>query len=845
MGLATVSGATILIAGCSAWSAAEGQTDGGQAPVNQVTAFGSQSSARPSSAVASAEVGDIVVTARKREESIQRVPIAITAFSGADLRNKGVTSLADIGRFTPGLNAQPHPTAQSVVQFNMRGQSSGDVLTTIDQPVGVYMDGVYVSRARGLNAAFFDIQRIEVLKGPQGTLYGRNTTGGAISIFTRGADFDGLHGFVGGQIGQYSLVDANAAINIPIVDNKLAVRIAADAIKRDGFGHSAITSQDIGQDKNQQTFRASLLFKPADNLSLELKGQHYRSRENNAIWTLRYVIPTGSGVTEATIERTGIYPGQPGYDAASAATLAYLQNLAKLGTQDYDTNYTNVPQRDDNNVDNVGLTAKWDISDDVSLKSITGYRHFKVQSITDADATQFDIFNVGVGVGGVPIASGKPGSLSSNFTIPLLPGQTNRFFSEELNLGGQALNDRLTWLVGGYYSDESGEDDQQARSTPALVPLVFVNDGYRVTTRNWSVFTQDDFKLTDHLSITGGIRYTQDRKGLVSRLANFIPSTGYFQCGTGVTDPTTGAALLTMDRAACQTSNRKTFSGVSYLGSINWQVSQSTLLYARTARSFRSGSFQLRFPTLAPANPEIATDYEVGVKSEPFGHILRINAATFLTKYKNKQESTIITLPTGALATVIQNAADATLKGFEADLQLRPTHEFTFNATVAYLYGRYGSFKNALPVYGGAPVDASGERFATPPWSYTLSGRYERPTRLGDVGLQVDWSWTAGARPSSRLVNPNIPKSIIDDMVANASNGTYTNGRAALGLMNARLDFHIHSPDLVAALFVTNLLDHRYQYANFDASVNGGFFTGISGAPRMVGASLKYSFGDE
>src|SRR5690606_31858031 len=135
---------------------------------------------------------EIVVTSRKVSENIQDIPIAITAVTGEDITNKGITNLMDIARAVPGLKTSQHPSTQSSIMFNIRGQTASDNLLTIDQAVGVYLDGVYVARPRGLNSSFFDIERIEVLKGPQGTLYGRNTTGGAVSIVTKGADFDGI-----------------------------------------------------------------------------------------------------------------------------------------------------------------------------------------------------------------------------------------------------------------------------------------------------------------------------------------------------------------------------------------------------------------------------------------------------------------------------------------------------------------------------------------------------------------------------------------------------------------------------------------------------------------------------
>ena len=152
--------------------------------------------AAPQGAAAQDTVQEVVVTARKREESLQSVPVAITAMSSAQLAEHGIQSPLDLGRSVPSLRSLPHSISASVVTFSLRGQMAGDVLSTVDQAVGLYVDGVYIARPRGLNGAFFDLERVEVLKGPQGTLYGRNTTGGAINLISRSPDYEGFHGFV-------------------------------------------------------------------------------------------------------------------------------------------------------------------------------------------------------------------------------------------------------------------------------------------------------------------------------------------------------------------------------------------------------------------------------------------------------------------------------------------------------------------------------------------------------------------------------------------------------------------------------------------------------------------------
>ncbi|WP_304560696.1 TonB-dependent receptor [Sphingomonas immobilis] len=789
------------------------------------------------------------MTARKRAESLQRVPVAITAASGEQLAQAGVTSLADIGRAVPGLKPQPHPSAASIVQFNLRGQGASDVLLTVDQAVGIYLDGVYVARARGLNGAFFDVERLEVLKGPQGTLYGRNTTGGAVNILTKNADFNGIHGFVGMDAGQYNLIAGRAAVNIPLINDVLAVRIAAQKTYREGFGRSAITNQDLGQDRNQFIGRASFLFTPSDKFTATLKAEYYQSRENGTLNTPIYFIPSGTLAIEAAVERGGgpflgvASFANPTFLAAYNAAQADLARMTALGRADPYTTFTDYRQDDFNTVKTIGLTMRYELTDNFAIKSVTGYRTFFTDQHFDLDGTYYDGLEVGLGSGGIPIASGKPGGLVNNFPIANPHEQTDDFFSQELNFEITGVDDRLNLLLGGFYSNEKGRDLQVARAFPALTGIIFFNDGYEVINKSWSVFAQGDFKITDTVSITGGVRYTEEQKALVSRLANYVPATGNYICGTGVTGPG-GAALVTTNTANCQSTNAREFTGVTYLASINWQVTPDILAYAKTARGFRGGAFQLRSPTIAPAGPETATDYEVGIKSDLFGRHVRFNAAAYMTKYNNKQESIIVTTPSGALATVIQNAANATLKGFEAELTVRPTTGLTIGGNLTYIEGKYDSFPGALPIQGGAAVDATGERFSLPPWSYAINARYEFPVGPGVVGIEGDWAFTAGARPPARLVNPNLPASVVDATVANVNGGSYANGRAALGLLNARINYNIKDVGLDVAFFVTNLLDKKYYYSGIDPS-SSGMFVGIAGAPRMWGFTLTKKFGGE
>ncbi|MET0372112.1 MAG: TonB-dependent receptor [Sphingobium sp.] len=782
---------------------------------------------------------EIVVTARKREEVLQKVPVAITAFSGDQMTHQGIQTAADLGKSVASLRSLTHPAQASVVSFTLRGQSAGDVLQTIDQSVGLYVDGVYIARPYGLNAGFFDLARVEVVKGPQGTLYGRNTTGGAINFISKGADYRGLHGFVAAEAGNFDDLKLGAAVNLPVIEDRLALRIAYQRWQRDGFGRSATTGQDIGQQRNQHFLRASVLADPAPGLNIVLKGEYYRSRENGNFYTPRYIIPTGNAVTEAMAEL-----GLPRDQA-----LAVLQDYALRGTRDIYTTFYEAPQHDDIEAVTLGGTITLDVSDAVRIKSITGYRWFRNDQSFDVDATPFRVVEVGVGrFPDVPAIRAAPGQPLAAYQSDVGPRNEPRFFSQEFNLSGSLFADRLNWLVGYYYSHEKGNQTEQSQSFPAILTTMAITDGSNIVNDSWSIFSQNDFKIMDRLTVTLGGRYTKESKVLDSRSRTLSQVTGMIACSTGV-----AGTYPASNPDACLTHQSAKFSGWSWLASLNWQATDDLLVYLKSARGFRGGTFQVRFPTLAPAGPETATDIEAGLKGDFFDGRLRTNIAAFVTDYKNKQEAITVLSPTGAAASIIQNAASARLKGVEAEVTFRPMTGLTIGGTLTYFEGRYRSFKSALPIQGcptATPTcgtDASGERLGNPPWSYSISARYETDLGGGTLGFGADWSYTSAARPSARLTDPNIPLSVLETLISACTGGSSgsncSNGRADLGLLNGRIDYRLPDDRTTIAIFATNLLNKAYQFAGTAAPSIGGVQVGVTGEPRMWGLQLRHDFG--
>src|SRR5690606_29623417 len=229
-------------------------------------------------AAATAAIEEVVVTARKRAENLQDVPIAVSAFSQSELEDQTIQEFVDLRAHLPGVHISQVQGDPSAAVISIRGQSQADTLLTTDSSVGVYVDGVNLPRQQGLNANLFDLERVEVLKGPQGTLYGRNTTGGAINLITRKPDFDGWHGYLSGSTGNENFVQVAGAVNVPLADNA-AARLAVQKTDQDGWGESTFTGNEL-YDQDELFVRGSLLFELTERLSILLQGDYLEDRKS-------------------------------------------------------------------------------------------------------------------------------------------------------------------------------------------------------------------------------------------------------------------------------------------------------------------------------------------------------------------------------------------------------------------------------------------------------------------------------------------------------------------------------------------------------------------------------------
>ncbi|MGE0666940.1 MAG: TonB-dependent receptor [Sphingomonadales bacterium] len=764
--------------------------------------------AGPMAAQAQTKLESVTVSARKREEAAQTVPLAITALSAADLEQQGVEELLDIQYQTPGLFLRPVAGSPSSTILILRGQSQADSLLTTDASVGVYVDGVYVPRQLGLRASLYDIEHVEVVKGPQGTLYGRNTTGGAVSITTAKPSHDGFGGFAEAGYGRFDAWEAGAAVNLPLVADKLAVRLTGQFRDRDGYGRSAFLDEERADD-NQVLARVGIMADPNDKVNVSITGEYQRAKNKGAIHQLAY--PTafnlGAGIVPAGVIATAVeigalnpadIPSGPTFVPGLFAGFDYLQGLVGgVGGNIY-TNTAGDPEFAFFEAYGLAATITVDLGW-ADLKSITGYREFTNNRIIDLDGSPLHIFR---------------GELFSH----------SSFVSEEVQLVGNSFSDRLEWVLGAFYSSESGHEVNANYALNAINPAnPATNDG-DVSNSSWAAFAQGTYAITDALRFTAGVRYTEETKKLTSR--NFSGEGPFYQCSLP-TDPD-----IRPDPNVCEAYFSDTFDAVSWLFSLDYRLTDTVLAYAKSSRGFRGGGQNLRGSSdpvsFMPFAPETATDFELGIKADMLDQRLRLNLAGYVTKYKEIQRSVIFPTPQGNVVTILTNAAKATISGFEAEATAIPVDGLTLKASASLTDAEYDEFMDIDPVTR-LPRDRSDELFAIPKWTYSASARYDLPVGENTLGLQLDWYWQSKVdfSPSS---GPGVPASV--------------GVQKAYGLLNARLDFYVEAWDLEVAVFGRNLANEKYfvDFVDF-TSTPIGHVVGVVGEPRVWGIQLKKRFG--
>lgn len=760
----------------------------------------------PAEQVQSADT-EIVVTARRREENLQEVPIAITAFNEEALAEKGVTNGFELQRAAPSLVASTSGNRTDGLTYSMRGQSN--TYGSGGASVIVYFADV-PQTAGSAGAPFFDLASVQVLAGPQGTLFGQSSTGGAVLFSPRRPGND-LEGYVKAGIGNLDYRRIEGALNIPLGDT-LAVRVAGNILRRDGFTYD-VTNDLYLDNQREENWRVGVLWTPADWFENYLVADGRHARTNGTAYSLYQVFGPGQ-----------ILPDGSFTDALAdqqARGIRAVANSPDLPSPSY-------------TVKNWGLsnTSEFDFGA-VTVKNILGYRKtIGVGSNTfDGDGTPLPILAV------YPAAP-PPDLIPAGFEDTPENGYT---ISNELQILGEALDGRLDWIVGGYYShNNSGKSQNNFGVTsptynflctgptpfdpcPNPSPPFTLGDppattsftggstyGEPSTRTSKAVFAQGTFAITDALNFTAGYRYSKDKVGTGLGYAIF----------SGVPP-----FLLPIVTPASSFNS----SGSSWNLALDYKLSDNVLIYLSNRRGYKAGQPASPlypqdtghyFPE--PIKPEKVTDFELGVKTEwSSGDVFgRFNVAGYYSDYKNIQRQVASAYSSSPIGFNVERAR---IIGLEL-LGNIAYAGFSLDGTYAYTDATYTDFTNPFPG-PGQDTDASDNPFGfVPKHKINVSARYE--TDLKDAGIlamSLGYSWQSKFFYTEQSFN--FPDAVVP-------------GRE---LVNARIELsEIGGTQFSIAAFADNLTDEDYiENGNLDAGLVGRVFYG---APRTYGLELGYSF---
>jgi iron complex outermembrane receptor protein len=782
-----------------------GMFQGAAANPEEATSLDAQTSvpeAVPTDSVESAPapriIEEIVVTSRRREERVQSVPVAVTAMSGEALERNNVDDVAALASQVPSLLVVPGASAnRSIPVFSIRGQSQQDFTVLSDPSVSVYFGDVVVSRQQGLNQAMFDLESVEVLKGPQGTLFGRNSTGGAINIRPRRPG-NAFEGYVAAGVGSYGQQNVDVMLNQPLAD-WAQLRVAGKLSDSDGYIRDVVLDRMVNHDHNKAA-RVSLALQPLDGLETVFSFSRYIEDSGGTGIFIDYISPTATTLLNQNAVALG-YVG-----ALDPAQL--LQDQKSRGIYDVASGadqYSRISTRDWSN------DTRYEINDWLSVRNIVGQRRVRGDSSDDSD--------------GMP--------------IPYLQIQrTYAFdqFSNELQLLGN--HGSLDWIFGLYYFEEKGRtQDYSITAVAANAPLATQRpqpaasafpawgvtwvEGENVSQAAFFQATQRLDSVIDGLSVTAGGRITRDEREAT------IKSRTPTVCRITVDEDNDPATPNTTPAVAdCAVTSDKAFSEPTYNLSLEYAFEPGKLVYLATRRGYRSGGFVRASTQQAlekPYDAERVTDYEFGLKADwqLAGMPLRTNLAVFSADYENVQRLELDTALTPP-QTLTRNAAKARVRGGEFEFNLLPLDGLELSGFYSYVDPKFIEYVSMTG------QDLSGSPFARAPKNiYSLTARYTLPVpaELGELSMMANWYKSDGYEPSDSY-----------DPVLSIQGHQ---------LLNLRADWaSVLRSSFDVAIFVRNALDEEYLMANFTAPTSSlGFSSRSAGEPRIVGLELKYRFG--
>ena len=767
-------------------------------------------------------IEEVVVTARKREENLQDAPIAVSAFSGEALDFRGVTDIGSLDQFVPNLVLNESTTYSNVTNaaVYIRGIGQNDFTPVIDPGVGIYVDGVYLGRSVGAVLDIVDLERVEVLRGPQGTLFGRNTIGGAISLSSKKPDGE-FGGKVDVKYGTDNRFNVRGSVNIPLHD-KLYARLSAATFNQDGYVTRVLDDKDLG-DQDVVALRGALRWLPTDNLDINWSVDYSAQNENGNPFVLTGIQPLNVGIltgggpsmtlaanTQAAQLATGgpaSFPGGEFFNVLHPSGFPF-QFMACFSPENVNNpvcfnrryiddgekklNYSGDPSSQNLDAWGTGLTLDWQVNEQLKVKSITALRGFEGHFEGDQDGSPIRV----------------------SYLIDIYQHEQ---FSQELQLLGASFAERLDWIIGGYYFEEDGKN-----INPVRFSQVHLQSGGHYDADSWAVFAQGTWHFNDRLNLSFGLRYTEDtRNYLPDQFIEVLPVGPLpFNCPAPATPMPFNPALPSCgvgDRPLPYEWVRNETSELVPMANLSYRWKDGLMTYFTYSEGFKSGGYTQRiFPpenSTPSFDPEFVKSYEGGFKFDGWNERLRFNVAVFFTDYTNLQ---LLVADPSRLGPFVSNAGDAEVVGVEMEALLNPAQGW-------YLSGSAGiTDMDRTALQGnvqGLTLDSPFQHIS----KWTANAQIYKEFAVGDLGYltpRFEWSYRTDWGTNSN----NVPR-LGDDVLPN---GPFAGVPLSFGvsnpaleendlhLLNASVRWDVRNSGLSISGGVDNLTDEQYTiFANY------------------------------
>lgn len=719
-----------------------------------------------------ATMGEVVVTAQFRTESIQDIPIAVTAFGEEQLQNQRITNALDLNNLAPSLRIGSGDAAANPKIF-IRGVGLADFNPSSSAAVSMYVDGVLYGSPLSQMSGFYDLERIEVLRGPQGTLYGRNTTGGAINVVSRGPT-DEFSYDASIDYGSYDRLNAQFGFGGPIIEDVLSYRIAGMVLQDSGYTLNRTTGNYVN-DSDRWALRGQLRYTPNDDLEVNAMVSYFQNRGGARQIKSRALFPADASVADAT---TGLCAAGSYYSGLCTDAIGYMDTSSD--PYSIETNLEGVDEVD-------VMTSSLEVAyhfDTMDLISITAYQSSDRDDIENTDANPLQM-------------------------IEARYAAQQAQFSQEVRLQSSG-DEALQWVVGGFYLHDDLKDNSNYDVLRILRPLYMTDDNplgispadsvglfswpYNQVTDSFAIFGQADYDVTDKLTATLGLRWSSDTKSMdyTSQVEN---------------------GLITL----LEYEDETTFSDWSGRLGLSYQYDANTNLYAMYNRGYKSGGYfggnASSADQLEPYDNETLNAFEVGSKSDLWG-MARLNLAAFYYQYEDQQVFALTTR-NGITTQVLDNAANSSIYGLEAEFSANLTDNLGISLNGAYLHSEIEDYESEGEDYSGNMLQHSPE--------FSLNAAINYAIDLND-GSQIFTDWDANYR--TRVYFDNT-------MNERTSEGDLT-------LVNGQIGWRNADDTLEMGVFAKNIFDQSYLVGISPIESLGVDLLSY-GEPQMAGIFLRFN----